>query len=128
MERLRNLLGQTGVQALSHVPVLEKEVFQGQTMNDPVLNPPAIHGEAVAGAQAHRAQAVRKALHVLSEDIRACTFDMAVLLHEVKSGNYALGWGFESVSDYAAKELGLKERKSQYLIRIRDNPMEEDIE
>jgi len=81
-------------------------------------NIPVIVGEAVAGAQAHRAQAVRKALHVLSEDIRACTFDMAVLLHEVKSGNYALGWGFESVSDYAAKELGLKERKSQYLIRI----------
>jgi hypothetical protein len=81
-------------------------------------NIPVIIGEAVAGQQAARANAVRKALSVLSEDIRASTFDMSILLYEVSANNYAAGWGFASVSEYAAKELGLKERKSQYLIRL----------
>ncbi len=81
-------------------------------------NIPVIIGEAVAGQQAARANAVRKALSVLSEDIRVSTFDMAILLYEATANNYVQGWGFESVADYGAKELGLKERKVQYLVRM----------
>ena len=82
------------------------------------LNPPAIIGEAVAGQQAQRANAVRKALSFLSEDIKACTFDMAILLYEASVNNYAPGWGYTTVIEYGEKELGLKERKVQYLIRM----------
>lgn len=82
------------------------------------LNPPAIIGEAVAGQQAQRANAVRKALSFLSDDIKACTFDMAILLYEASANDYAQTWGFNNVIEYGEKELGLKERKVQYLIRI----------
>ena len=77
------------------------------------INPPAIHGEVVAG----RAAKVRKQLKDLSGDIKASTFDLADLLFEAQENNYPAAWGFASLLDYAAKELGLKERKAQYLTR-----------
>jgi hypothetical protein len=82
-------------------------------MNE-LLNPPAIHGEVVAG----RATKVRKALMDLSADVKASTFDMAELLFEAQEHNYPAEWGYASTLEYGAKELGLKERKVQYLTHI----------
>jgi hypothetical protein len=79
------------------------------------LNPPAIHGEATAG----RASSVRKKLSQLFSDIKSNTFDAMDLLHEAHINNYIRGWGFESTVDYAKSELGIKERKAQYLVRIK---------
>ncbi len=73
-----------------------------------------IVGEAVAG----RAASVRRELLRMSADINRSVFDVAELLYEAQEGNYTLGWGFASLPDYAAKELGLKPRKAQYLTRI----------
>jgi hypothetical protein len=77
-------------------------------------SPPAIYGEQVAG----RAARVRKQLKDLSADVKSSTFDMADLLFEAQENNYPTAWGFASLADYAAQELGLKERKAQYLARI----------
>lgn len=77
------------------------------------MSSPAIYGEAVAG----RAAKVRKTLKDLSADVKKHTFDMAELLYEAQENNYPSAWGFSSLLDYAAKELGLKERKAQYLTR-----------
>jgi hypothetical protein len=46
------------------------------------------------------------------------TFDLAALLHEARENNYPTAWGFSSLADYASQELGLKQRKSEYLTRI----------
>jgi hypothetical protein len=73
-----------------------------------------IVGEAIAG----RAAQVRAKLKDLSADVKGSTFDMAELLFEAQENNYLHGWGFASLPDYAAKELGLKERKARYLARI----------
>lgn len=78
------------------------------------LNPPAIHGEQVAG----RAARVRKTLKDLSSQRKTSNFDLADLLHEAQENNYYSEWGYASLPDYAAKELGLKPRKAQYLARI----------
>ena len=75
---------------------------------------PAIHGEAIAG----RSATVRKQLIMLVGNIKQNTFDLMDLLMEAKANNYPAQWGFASVTDYGAQELGLKERKTQYLIRI----------
>lgn len=85
-------------------------------MEDPLqaLNPPAIVGEAVAG----RLASVRRALKDIAGDISESTFDMAELLEEAQSGAYYTQWGFASLGDYAAQELGMKERKAQYLAHI----------
>lgn len=74
----------------------------------------SIVGEAIAG----RAAQVRKHLLLMSSDVKASTFTMAELLYEAQENNYPAAWGFASLPDYAAKELGLKERKAQYLARI----------
>jgi hypothetical protein len=73
-----------------------------------------IVGESIAGRQ----QTVRRTLIKLSEDLNRHTFDCAELLYEVQSKKYYLDWKFESLSEYAALELNLKSRKSQYLARI----------
>ena len=78
------------------------------------MNEQVIVGEAIAG----RAAKVRRQLFDLSADVKASTFDMIELLCEAKSNGYPLQWGFASVLDYGTKELGLKERKVQYLTRI----------
>jgi hypothetical protein len=83
-------------------------------MDELNMSPPAIHGEQIAG----RAAKVRRQLLDLSADVKASTFDMADLLFEAQENNYPSDWGFASLPDYAAKELGLKERKAQYLTRI----------
>jgi hypothetical protein len=71
-------------------------------------------GEAIAGRSAH----VRKELARMVSSMSVSTFDMIVLLAEAQEHNYAPGWGFSSLVDYGAKELGLKKRKTQYLARI----------
>ena len=86
--------------------------FYSGSINE--LNPPAIVGENIAGRQ----QSVRRTLIKLSEDINRNTFDCAELLFEVQENKYYLGWKFESLPEYAATELNLKPRKSQYLARI----------
>lgn len=78
------------------------------------LSPPAIIGEVVAG----RAAYVRKQLMVLMGDIERRTFDLAELLLEAQDGSLYRTWGYDDIYDYASQELGLKERRSQYLIRI----------
>src|ERR1700722_4371882 len=79
-----------------------------------LLNPPALHGEQVAG----RSAAVRKQLVLLSGTISTNTFDVGELLHEADTSGYLASWGFKNLGDYAEKELGIKERKAQYLVRI----------
>ena len=71
-------------------------------------------GEAVAG----RAASVRKALMYLSSGINHSSLDLAELLYEAQTNGYPSQWGFESLADYAQRELGLKPRKSQYLSKI----------
>jgi hypothetical protein len=78
------------------------------------LNPPAIVGEQVAGRAAH----VRKKLMMLVGDVNEATFDMAELLYEAVEGNLPQQWGYDDIYDYGETELGLKERKIQYLVRI----------
>lgn len=75
---------------------------------------PAIHGEQQAG----RSAAVRKQLVLLSGTISKNTFDVAELLYEAESSGYLGSWGFKNLGDYSEKELGVKERKAQYLVRI----------
>lgn len=77
-------------------------------------NPPAIVGEQQAG----RAAQVRKKLMMLVGDINENTFDMAELLAEASDGNLPQQWGYDDIYDYGEIELGLKERKIQYLVRI----------
>lgn len=78
------------------------------------MNPPAIIGEQIAG----RSAAVRKQLVLLSGTISKNTFDVAELLFEADTSGYLASWGFKNLGDYSEKELGVKERKAQYLVRI----------
>ena len=79
------------------------------------LNPPALYGEAVAG---NRATTVRKDLQRLTANMQHSTFDLADLFYEAQANAYYLEWGFASLGEYASGELGIKERKAQYLARI----------
>jgi len=79
-----------------------------------VLNETMIVGEAIAG----RSAAVRRDLLRLSGDVAVHTLDLAELLYEAQTNGYPSQWGFESLADYAQRELGLKPRKSQYLSKI----------
>lgn len=78
-------------------------------------NPPAIVGEVQAG----RSQEVRNKLEGLLKTLQKSTFDVAELLHEVKSKGYFNTWGYATFKDYVA-ELDIKTRKAQYLVRIVD--------
>lgn len=73
-----------------------------------------IVGEAIAGRSAH----VRKELARMVSSLNVSTFDMIVLLAEAQENGYAQQWGFSSLVEFGAKELGLKKRKTQYLARI----------
>jgi hypothetical protein len=73
-----------------------------------------ILGEAVAG----RAVEVRRKLLMLNSGVNVSLLDVAELLYEAQNNHYLNKWGFESLPDYAAKELGMKPRKAQYLARI----------
>lgn len=77
-------------------------------------NTPAIYGEQVAG----RAATVRKVLSALASNVTEATFDIAELLAEAKSTGYFRAWGYETLAEYAQKELHIRQRKSQYLVRI----------
>jgi hypothetical protein len=81
---------------------------------DSIFPDTAIYGEVEAG----RASIVRKHLMSLIGHVTTKTFDMAELLYEAQAHAYYLQWGYASLGEYAAKELGLKERKAQYLSRI----------
>lgn len=78
------------------------------------LNPPALHGEVVAG----RASTLRYELRTLSTNLKKHTFDLAELLYEASNAGYTREWGFRSLGEFAEQELGIRERKSQYLVRI----------
>ena len=71
-------------------------------------------GEQAAG----RAYRIRHELMEASKDATRSEFDLADLLYEAQEHGYPQQWGFASVLDYAAKELGLKKRRAQYLTRI----------
>jgi len=78
------------------------------------LNPPVLIGEAVAGQSA----ALRKRMRALAADLSANTFDLAEAFFQAQETRCFLEWGFESLGEYAAVELGIKHRKAQYLARI----------
>jgi hypothetical protein len=71
-------------------------------------------GEQVAG----RAASVRRSLMHMVSNLSTNTFDLAELLYEAQEQHYPTTWGFNSLPEYAEKELGLKARKAQYLARI----------
>ena len=73
-----------------------------------------IVGETVAG----RASTVRKDLQRLTAKIQHSNFDLAELLYEVQTNAYYAQWGFSDAYQYAMTELGIKERRVQYLVRI----------
>jgi len=73
-----------------------------------------IVGEAAPGRSAE----VRKQLLRMASNMSISNFDMAALLAEAQENGYATQWGFASLLDYGARELGLKKRKTQYLARI----------
>ena len=77
-------------------------------------NTPAITGEQVAG----RAATVRAELSRMVGSVQRQTLDLAELLVEALENGYPQQWGFVSTLDYAQRELGLKKRKSEYLIRV----------
>jgi hypothetical protein len=78
-----------------------------------------VHETAIVGEQtAGRAASVRRELLRMVSNMAVSTFDMIELLAEAQEHNYPLQWGFSSLVDYGAKELGLKKRKTQYLSRI----------
>jgi len=77
-------------------------------------NIPAIVGDVDAG----RASKVKREISKLVKGTNAATFDLAELLHEVKSKNYFSDWGYESFSKYAKDIEGLKYSKSYYLVAI----------
>lgn len=79
-------------------------------MNDPI----AIVGDVQAG----RATVLRKKLMGLAGDIQASTFDLAEMLSEASHAHMYQAWGYQSIVEYGASELGLKARKVQYLVRI----------
>src|SRR5580698_7360666 len=74
-----------------------------------------IIGEAVAGEAAK----VKKQLEGLIANWNRSTFDIAVLLSDVKKNKFFKGYGFDTFLDYA-KSLDMKTRKIQYLVRIVD--------
>ncbi len=81
------------------------------------MEPPAIYGEAVAGREAKSA-ALRKRMFMLSTDLTKNTFDLAESFAEAQESRCYIEWGFDTLWDYALLELGIKQRKAQYLARI----------
>jgi len=78
-----------------------------------------VHEVVVVGEQvAGRAAEVRRQLKLINSDVTRSEFDLADLLFEALEHGYAQKWGFDSLLDYAMKELGLKKRRAQYLTRI----------
>ena len=75
-------------------------------------NIPAVVGEVEAG----RAAKVRREVNKLIKATNSSTFDLAVLLYEMKKNQY-YSPEFESFSKYA-KSLDLKYTKSYYLVKI----------
>jgi len=71
-------------------------------------------GEQIAGRSAQ----VRRSLMSMVANLSTNTFDLADLLYEARENNYPNAWGFASLAEYAEKELGLKQRKAEYLTRI----------
>lgn len=74
----------------------------------------------VGDVEAGRAVQVRRQINKLIYATNTNTFDLAELLHEVKSKNFFTAWSFESFSKYA-KSLDIKYSKSYYLVRIVEN-------
>jgi hypothetical protein len=79
-----------------------------------------MYEEVIAGeAQAGESAEVRQELENLIHTINTSTFDVAELLHKVKSKHYYQTYGFNTFLEYVA-ELEIKTRKAQYLVRIVD--------
>lgn len=80
---------------------------------DPLI-PQMIVGEAVAGQSA----ALRKHMRVLAGDLIRHTFDLAEAFAAAQETKCYHEWGFASLPEYAELELGIKQRRAQYLARI----------
>lgn len=83
-------------------------------MSNELLAPPAIYGDIVAGQEDKK---VRSALENLISTVNKSSFDIAELLHTVKSKGYFINWGYSTFKDYSAT-LNIKDRKVQYLTKI----------
>lgn len=73
----------------------------------------------VGEVEAGRAAKVKQSLENLIHSLQKNTFDVAELLHEVKSKHYYSSWGFDTFKEYV-NNLDIKSRKAQYLVRIVD--------
>ena len=80
-----------------------------------MVTPPAIHGELVAGSEA--AQAVRNQLEELISGANKSQFDIAEVLHVVKSKSLYTTYGFSTFPEYA-KTLKIKESRTLYLTKM----------
>lgn len=78
------------------------------------MEPITIVGDAVAGQSA----TLRSRLRLLAQDITRNTFDLAEAFLEAQETRCYAQWGYESIGEYAETELGVKQRKCQYLARI----------
>ena len=78
-----------------------------------------MHGTVIVGEQiAGRATSVRRSLISMVSSLQVNTLDLAELLYEARENGYTSTWGFSSLAEYAEKELGLKQRKAEYLTHI----------
>lgn len=71
----------------------------------------------VGDVEAGRASKVKREINKLIATTNSSTFDIANLLHEVKSKKYFSEWSFESFSAYA-KSLDIRYAKAYYLVKI----------
>ena len=80
----------------------------------------------VGEADTSRAGVVRRTINKLIKQTSSNTFDIAILLHEVKTKSFWGGWGFDSFSKWA-KSLEIKYTKAFYLVKIVDNMTAADL-
>lgn len=74
---------------------------------------PAIYGEVEAG----RSATVRAQIENLVTSLTKSNFDLAELLHEVKTRKYFFNYGFNTLKEFA-DSINLKPAKAQYLAKM----------
>jgi hypothetical protein len=71
----------------------------------------------VGELEAGRSAKVKAALETLIENMQRSNFDLAEILHEVKTKKYYHSWGFSTFREYL-NTLNLKVPKANYLVRM----------
>jgi hypothetical protein len=75
----------------------------------------------VGEVEAGRPSKVRKQINSLIKGVNTFTFDIAELLHEVKTKNYYEKYGYNTFKDFAEELPDFKLSKAYYLVRIIQN-------